>query len=246
VWDVKCSKGRLVVGTEVGVFISTGGSWKRLGKGLPNVWVRGLEFKPDDPNTLIAATYGRGVYVYGFAKPRPLYKPPEEAKAAPKTGAEVGSYTFDTGAEGWVASSNNAVENWRLMPPGDGSPLAFGVIPYVDEASATLTSPKMTLPKLSNKKYRFHTVTISWSLLQNTEDGFDFLTVEWSSDGKLWHAAATGTSGMNADFPQYSKVSATFSAPAGSLYIRFHLSSDQLISFPAYQGAAVDNVTITR
>jgi hypothetical protein len=34
--------------------------------------------------------------------------------------------------------------------------------------------------------------------------------------------------------------------PRWDLYIRFRLTSDQLVSFPAYQGVAVDNVKITR
>ena len=246
VWDVKYSRGRIVVGTEVGAFISTGGSWSRLGNGMPNVWVRHLTFKPDDPNVLIASTYGRGIYAYAFAKPRPLYKPKKGLVGAPSTGAKVGgAYTFDSGTDGWVAATNST-EEWRRQPPGDGSPFAMAVIPYIDESSATLTSPKLTLPKVTNPKYKAHTVTVSWSLLQNTEDGFDYLSVEYSSDGKKWQAAGSGTSGMNPDFPQFSQTSVKFPARAGALYIRFHISSDALISFPAYQGVAVDNVTVTR
>ncbi|HEX8101411.1 MAG TPA: hypothetical protein VF533_02270 [Solirubrobacteraceae bacterium] len=61
--------GRLALGTNVGMFISEtaeGGRWEVLGKGLPTAPVYSLSLKPDDPNLLIAATYGRGVQVYRF------------------------------------------------------------------------------------------------------------------------------------------------------------------------------------
>jgi hypothetical protein len=58
---------------------------------------------------------------------------------------------------------------------------------------------------------------------------------------------AEAFTGMNEGFPQFAQEKVTFAAPAGkSLFVRFRVSSDQLISFPAYQGSIVDNVTITR
>jgi photosystem II stability/assembly factor-like uncharacterized protein len=64
--------GQLIVGTDIGVFASSdlsGTSWAVLGNGLPNVPITHLELKPGDPNTLVAATYGRGVYLYHFNTP---------------------------------------------------------------------------------------------------------------------------------------------------------------------------------
>jgi hypothetical protein len=66
--------GQLIVGTDIGVFASTdtnGSSWAVLGNGLPNVPITHLVLKPGDPNTLVAATYGRGVYLYHFNAPPP-------------------------------------------------------------------------------------------------------------------------------------------------------------------------------
>lgn len=57
---------QLLVGTDVGVFALTpkksgsGYTVEVLGTGLPNVPISSLTLKPDDPNLLIAATYGRG------------------------------------------------------------------------------------------------------------------------------------------------------------------------------------------
>jgi hypothetical protein len=67
--------GRVVVGTDVGVFEScdtTGASYVRLGTGLPTSPVSTLRLKPGDPDTMIAATYGRGVYTYHFGATDPV------------------------------------------------------------------------------------------------------------------------------------------------------------------------------
>jgi hypothetical protein len=87
-WTV-VRNGQLIVGTDVGVFIApgtSGGSYDTLGKGLPTAPVYTLELKPGDPNTLIAATQGRGVYRYTFAGGAPqknLPRNPGGGAAAP-------------------------------------------------------------------------------------------------------------------------------------------------------------------
>ncbi len=61
--------GRLVVGTDIGVFEScdsAGGSYSRLGRGLPTTPVSTIRPKPGDPDTLVVATFGRGVYTYTY------------------------------------------------------------------------------------------------------------------------------------------------------------------------------------
>lgn len=63
-------RGRLVVGTDIGVFISSdasGGDYARLGTNLPTTPVSTLRFKPGNPDLLVVATYGRGVYTFDFA-----------------------------------------------------------------------------------------------------------------------------------------------------------------------------------
>jgi hypothetical protein len=59
--------GKLVVGTDVGVFVSSdgGSTWSVLGN-LPAMPVVHLALDPSNPNRIIAATYGRGVYAYSF------------------------------------------------------------------------------------------------------------------------------------------------------------------------------------
>jgi hypothetical protein len=51
------------------VFLSEnrgGGTYGVLGTGLPTTPISTLRLKPGDPDLLVAATYGRGVYTYRF------------------------------------------------------------------------------------------------------------------------------------------------------------------------------------
>ena len=59
--------GKLVVGTDVGAFVSSdgGATWSVLGD-LPAMPVVRFSIDPSNPNRIIAATYGRGVWSYTF------------------------------------------------------------------------------------------------------------------------------------------------------------------------------------
>lgn len=60
---------QLIVATDIGVFISKnlkGKKWAKLGKGLPTAPVLTLQLKPGNPNIMVVATFGRGVYEYRF------------------------------------------------------------------------------------------------------------------------------------------------------------------------------------
>jgi len=66
--------GQLIVATAVGVFASRGtdgGQYVALGTGMPPTATYSMTLKPGDPNMLVAATFGRGVYKYTFADPKP-------------------------------------------------------------------------------------------------------------------------------------------------------------------------------
>ncbi|HEV3228989.1 MAG TPA: hypothetical protein VGY97_05910 [Solirubrobacteraceae bacterium] len=65
---------QLVVGTAIGAFASAGtngGHYAPLGDNLPTVSIYSMEIAPQDPNLLVAATYGRGIYEYRFADRTP-------------------------------------------------------------------------------------------------------------------------------------------------------------------------------
>jgi hypothetical protein len=62
---IKLRKGQLLVGTDVGAFISSdtsGSLWAPLGINLPNVPIQQFQTKSNDDTQLFVATYGRGIY----------------------------------------------------------------------------------------------------------------------------------------------------------------------------------------
>ncbi|HYI46061.1 MAG TPA: hypothetical protein VE174_11455, partial [Actinomycetota bacterium] len=60
---------QLIVGTDIGAFLSKdtkGSTWASLDKGLPATVVVSIVNHPGDPKTVVAATFGRGIYTYRF------------------------------------------------------------------------------------------------------------------------------------------------------------------------------------
>jgi len=235
-----------IVATDIGVYVSKEGAacdadctFQLLGRGLPMAPVYTARLTPGDPNALVVATYGRGAWLYRFGP-----TPPQTITTAPKLPTPsflnklIASFDFDTSDQGWTARSSDSLEGWKRQAPGSGSAQSFQVVPYTNDATATLASPKMAVPARS-------LIKVQWDERRDTEPCCDFLIMDWSSDGHLWHSVRA-IDGQNPDFPQFTTVSVSFVAPAGSLYLRFRLNSDQLVSSPPYTGVAVDNIMIKR
>ncbi len=112
--------GQLVVATNAGVYISAGtdgGAYELLGSGLPNAPVFTLEMKPkadpSEPDVMIAATQGRGVYRYEFKDPaggnagpanRPGAGGPQNPNANPDPRGGATACTASTGFKSVNAS----------------------------------------------------------------------------------------------------------------------------------------------
>jgi hypothetical protein len=253
--------GQLIVGTDVGVFANDpkGGTTFQLLSGLPVVPISSLTLKPDDCDTLFAATFGRSVWKYHFDRSVKgcVTTSGSTASTTPPpgpTGVSIGGpYGFELTDEGWTTSSTNLATGWKRGSPGASSGTSFQVFPYVDQTTYTLTSPVLTNPG--------GWVYVNFQNKRDTEPGFDFLNVEWSTDGGanwnsapwLWDANTQtwrndlSISGKNPSFPAFDLEKAAFQAPSGgTLQVRFRLSSDELVSSPLYTGAWVDDVAITR
>lgn len=66
---VRVKGNQVVVSDAVGMFISKdldGKTWAPLGQGFPSSPVYSFEFEPADPNKIVVASYGRGVWEYDF------------------------------------------------------------------------------------------------------------------------------------------------------------------------------------
>jgi hypothetical protein len=71
---------QLIIGSDIGAFISSdtkGTHWAVLGNGLPVSPLVSLQLAPQDPNMIVAATFGRGVYTYKFPSATSAGKPPK-------------------------------------------------------------------------------------------------------------------------------------------------------------------------
>jgi hypothetical protein len=252
---------QVIVATDTGVYASdsSGGTTYAVLKGLPVVPISSLTLKPNDCNTLFAATYGRSVWKYQFASSIAscVSTGGEDTPSTPPPGATgtslAGSYGWELGDEGWTTSSTSAVTGWKRASPGATSGTSFQVVPYTDESTYTLTSPAIANPG--------GWVYVNFQRRQDTEEGFDFLNLEWSTDGGtnwsaapwIWDGATQkwrndlAFTGKNPSNPAFDLEKAAFQAPAGgSLQVRFRLSSDELISSPLFTGAWVDDVALTQ
>jgi hypothetical protein len=248
---------QVIVGTDVGVFASDlkGKTTYAPLNGLPVVPISTMNLKPNDPNLLVVGAYGRGVWTYRFAKTIPA--PPADTPDTPppaETGATLaGPFGFETGADGWTVTAGGTlgVTTWKRGAPGHSSATSFQVTPYTDESTTTLVSAPVTHPG--------GWVFVDFRNRRDTEPTFDFLHVEWSTDGTSWTRAkwawdananawsqAKTFDGLNPAYPEFDAEKVAFNAPAGTLQVRFRFSSDQLISSPLYQGVWVDDVRIGR
>jgi len=245
---------QLVVATDYGVFASKPSakcgapaarscSFEVLGKGLPAVPVLSMELAPWDCNLLTGASHGRGAWTYRFGAPKPCGSSAAKVQLHPKAFANkvLGSFDFEAGQQGWVGTSTDTdgVEMWRRSAPGHSGTFSMQVVPYTDDHSATLTSPKMTLATDSNIK-------VSWWKMQHTEGCCDPLAVDWSSDGHVWHNISVKANDLTEDPTAvgFMQDSAKFVAPKGPLFLRFRMTSDALVSAPAYLGVFLDDVEI--
>jgi hypothetical protein len=187
----------------------------------------------------------------------------ENAIAEPGTGTDGWRQVFDLGTaqhpgdatveatpQDPANSSSSATRAGRRRPPatrcsgagarpGHVSSNSFQVILYTDEASATLTSPQMMLPADSS-------VAVTW--WQPEHRGGLRLRLRAVVERRRGVARDRGCRLHRAEpeLPGLHPDVTSFVAPAGSLFIRFQLASDQLVSSPPYEGVALDDVLVQR
>jgi hypothetical protein len=83
--SIEINRGQLLVGTDVGMFLSnntSGQRWAAL-EGLPNVPVVSVKNMPGDQEKVVLATFGRGIYEYSFSARAGATRPVTGPVAAP-------------------------------------------------------------------------------------------------------------------------------------------------------------------
>jgi Ca2+-binding RTX toxin-like protein len=149
------------------------------------------------------------------------------------------TYTFEECEEGWTtesASENPLATSWERTAGGHESEFSFALSGPGGLEDESLVSPAHTGTGAA--------VTVSYFLNYETEEDFDFLTLDWSTDGAAWETLKE-YSGTSEGFPEFVEDSATFTPPAGAFQIRFRYVSD----FPAPPSPgemAVDDIKVNR
>ena len=156
---------------------------------------------------------------------------------------------FEAGAEGWTVTSSTADQagnesKWTLDTAGAGGSAkgwhvantVTGVHMYSNFNETTLTAPSPVSFGTDDL------AAIEFSLALDSEPTFDFLHVEYSSDGGANWTEAGHFDGNNG-YPDYSPAEVRFRNPDAPTLVRFRFQSDELVSSPVYLGASVDRVT---
>ena len=130
---------QLIVGTDVGVFATNPKgkpSYSYL-NGLPVVPISTMNLKPDDPNLLVVATYGRGIWTYCFDQAVPRHDgrlPDHAAAAAGEAAGRDGHHARRAvrlrarrrGLDRRRRTAPLGVTQWQRFPAGNTSAASFG------------------------------------------------------------------------------------------------------------------------
>jgi hypothetical protein len=163
---------------------------------------------------------------------------------APVMGNVLATYTFDASDEGWTTD----IPGWLRGSPGagtggadDSAGSSWGVdgpTGYIDSLDTSVTSPPITVPAGN--------AVLEFMFKGQLEDGFDYMTAEWSANGGTSWLPLTSFTGSSAGYPNWTKATAGFAAPGGPVQIRFHVVTDMLCSAldSAQCGSPVSGVRI--
>jgi hypothetical protein len=157
-------------------------------------------------------------------------------------------FDFDTGDQGWTTTSEDVGgtlpstgTTWERRAPGNDSAEGWHAMPYGDHYDASLISPVFTTTGTFTGVDFYAAYDLEEPLASTTTDG---IYVDWSTDGTTWNNVEI-LQGANASYPAFDLQHVTFPTPPGPVRVRIRLSSDDNLSSPAFEGAAVDTVTVS-
>ncbi|MBV9292288.1 MAG: hypothetical protein JO222_07555, partial [Frankiales bacterium] len=143
VWDIKVAGSHAYAATDYGVFVSKLGSkrWQRLGKGMPVTRVFGLNFSTNR-KTLVAATYGLGVWLYPLKRAHLSTTLPKHPALAGVGMLPTGPSATPGGVPGWGALTS-AAEAVRSQGDAVGLALVGSLLVTVGVRRRQRTVPSM-------------------------------------------------------------------------------------------------------
>jgi len=134
----------LFVGTEFGIFYSTtgGGTWKKLGSGLPTVAVRDIDIQRRE-NDLVIATFGRGFYVLDDYSPLREFSAKVTDKDAHIFAVKPGLLYHEASPIGYGPPGFMGAEYYMASNPDVGITLTY----HIKEAPKTLKGKRQAEEK---------------------------------------------------------------------------------------------------
>ena len=155
---------------------------------------------------------------------------------------------FETGPEGWTVASSSSDQaglryEWRRGPTGAGgstngwhvTSTTTNLPGYHNLGETTLTAPAPVT-------FTGQLAAVEFAMALDSEETFDFLRVDYSSNGGQTWTEAGRFDGLNG-YPAYSPAEVRFLNPGVPTLVRFRFTSDELLSSPLFQGASIDRVT---
>ena len=147
---------------------------------------------------------------------------------------------FEAGAEGWTVTSSTQDQagnesKWTLDTAGAGGSAQgwhvantlTGVHMYSNFNETSLTAPAPVSFGTDDL------AAVEFSVALDSEPTFDFLNVEYSSNGGTTWTDAGHFDGDNG-YPDYSPAEVRFRNPDAPTLVRFRFQSDELVWSPAY------------
>jgi hypothetical protein len=155
---------------------------------------------------------------------------------------------FETGPEGWTVASSSSDQagltyEWRRGPTGaEGSTNGWHVTSTTTNLPGYHNLGETTLTAPAPVTFTGQLAAVEFAMALDTEETFDFLRVDYSSNGgQTWTEA--GHFDGNNGYPAYSPAEVRFLNPGVPTLVRFRFTSDELLSSPVFQGASIDRVT---
>jgi hypothetical protein len=170
----------------------------------------------------------------------------------PDPGARIAetepSYDFESGPEGWTVASASSDQTgqgseWRRGATGaEGSANGWHVTSRLTNLPGYHNFNETTLTAPEPVAFEGQLAAVEFAVALDTEATFDFLHVDYSADGGATWTEAGKFDGSNG-YPAYTPAEVRFLNPGVPTLVRFRFASDELLSWPAFQGVSIDRVT---
>ncbi|MBR9978261.1 MAG: T9SS type A sorting domain-containing protein [Bacteroidetes bacterium] len=189
--DIIALDGRLIVGTDLGTFISDndGVNWQRFGSGMPAVSVQRLLYQ-EETGVLRAITHGRGMYDLQWTEPAertPVFVSLPEATTLHRSQ----SYVYAPVVHAWPRPTFRLIE----APQGATIDAVLGTVRWIaTESTARVTIEASNAAGSTTQTFTLHMddeISTEWEIVQPERMDAHVNHIFHAADGSLWLARDT-------------------------------------------------------